>query len=1015
MWTNSSNDIEIILNKLNDPNNRQIKIILPANYSIGEVKKSVNRNTGLEVKYMSIQYGKRTLEDKEVIGEILKRSGNEDSHPKLFMTLIYDYDSDDEFCNKEKKSIIYEDFQSPEYTRHLNNIQIPDANLNSNIASLKTNNNHLVKNNVNNVNSQPSFAQQAPSQNNIIQNKNDLHNQQKKFNQNKGFLNQKRHSDNHQPYPYPNQFKNSNKNFNRGNNNNQNYQKYHDHQQPSNPYGKKGFNYNDSYRQKDYEHTYLPSKNFLNGNYENIPPQEEYDNKPNVQNRSKYLNDFIETIDFEREVFKMPEVKFKTIQKKKSKIKIKQTPKGDDIFDAIDEYLGNTSRPKNENRSTKYESDPVLGSLNFSENNSKVKQESYHSMEEFSSKEIFKDKNEDIFVPEIEPNKVVSDQEILISSDKNDFPVDLTNSGLNLSQITQDNVFCAKIEKQELERSLENFEEDDHDKNKNEMLENQNEPEEDYEEFSNINQVNDINYNLEDSNLKIENIDEDKEAEFDFQKQISSSLHIIEKENDSKINEIKNIQNLDNTNENSFKSQIDSQLINNNISKVISTSSLDNLNPKSKNEINREHEVHPIQPLKPYQPMQPILLSSRDDLNLEFSYIFPRARDRKIMIEELQHRMSIFLKSIDHVPIDENFLFYKQKLNLIFDIDATLLHADISKYELLLSEEEEEDEDVIQTECTIENLKWSAKIKFRKGLKEFFESVNRFSTIYLNTMGVYEYGCQVALHLKEKYGIEIPTERIKGRDPKVNVKILKKYISQFKDIEPNKTLILDDTCDVWGDEDSSYVMLSMRTIFFKKNRFTHKDLQDVGKAFQNYKMNRPFANRYRNNPINNIPQLHLDVCAPQSNSMLSFIDNKFVPHMVEYDYSTKYQFHYLKILYERVYKICSITGVSTKDVLDLLKSTVLINVKFCDDFLDYIRPNRKYVIKELIKIMGGMLVPKEKATHILLSKTKREIFEMERRKDWATQHVVNIKFIFHSYFFMQKVDENDEEYKELFE
>lgn len=64
--------------------------------------------------------------------------------------------------------------------------------------------------------------------------------------------------------------------------------------------------------------------------------------------------------------------------------------------------------------------------------------------------------------------------------------------------------------------------------------------------------------------------------------------------------------------------------------------------------------------------------------------------------------------------------------------------------------------------------------------------------------------------------------------------------------------------------------------------------------------------------------------------------------------------------------------------------------------------------------MGGIIRDKQNATHFFVSLNKTNILKGDIKENWKLQYKVNLKFLFHSFFFMMKTDEKDTEYSELF-
>ncbi len=68
----------------------------------------------------------------------------------------------------------------------------------------------------------------------------------------------------------------------------------------------------------------------------------------------------------------------------------------------------------------------------------------------------------------------------------------------------------------------------------------------------------------------------------------------------------------------------------------------------------------------------------------------------------------------------------------------------------------------------------------------------------------------------------------------------------------------------------------------------------------------------------------------------------------------------------------------------------------------------------MIMNLGGKLRDKQNATHYLVSKNRMNLLKENMRENWKIQYNLNLKFIFHSYFFFKKMDEGDLEYTDLF-
>ena len=77
--------------------------------------------------------------------------------------------------------------------------------------------------------------------------------------------------------------------------------------------------------------------------------------------------------------------------------------------------------------------------------------------------------------------------------------------------------------------------------------------------------------------------------------------------------------------------------------------------------------------------------------------------------------------------------------------------------------------------------------------------------------------------------------------------------------------------------------------------------------------------------------------------------------------------------------------------------------------------NKYRCVKFFIERMGGIIENKGNATHFIVSKNKYEQLKQDMKtKNFKPTYILNLKFIFHTFYFMTKLNENDPEYRELF-
>ena len=65
--------------------------------------------------------------------------------------------------------------------------------------------------------------------------------------------------------------------------------------------------------------------------------------------------------------------------------------------------------------------------------------------------------------------------------------------------------------------------------------------------------------------------------------------------------------------------------------------------------------------------------------------------------------------------------------------------------------------------------------------------------------------------------------------------------------------------------------------------------------------------------------------------------------------------------------------------------------------------------------MGGAIENRKNASHFIVSRNKVNLLLSDaKEKDYKPKHILNLKFIIHTFYFMMKLDENDTEYTDLF-
>jgi hypothetical protein len=581
-------------------------------------------------------------------------------------------------------------------------------------------------------------------------------------------------------------------------------------------------------------------------------------------------------IDFERSRFPgVSSIKAEFRQlKKKMPLMLPSNQKK--YFDALQAYKTGNQNLKN----ISIQERPMNIKFNIDENEVKVELRPFENLEDLITKMIGNPNNENVENVENkeinENNENIENREIYENNENNE--------NIENTEINQINENIENIE------NIENKENDvikfpqDHILNNQNLISQNIEASENPEEnanFSNNNKSCLTNFNSNHNQIKVEEITY-------FDKVYQELASEIESKNNLSNNENSNNYNSDYI---SKFYKIKEEYINNsiklNVEEINTCKIEDGSFPVTtsnyiKNEVSTKVEIQSDK--KPP--------STREQLSFNFEDLYTRAKNKKGNPLSLKQDLDLFTSQLDAIDIDENFLIINEKLNIVLDIDNTLLYADLKNTEHPLKDDEFKDENVEISRANINGKEFFFKFKLRKGLKKFFEKVEKFSNFYINTHGVNEYGYLVGDLLKQKFNILIPPERIVGRKEVAQNENLTKSLKQFPDLNKRMAIIIDDKSVIWY-EDYLNVTQCLDLNLFLPKKLTKDQVNMIFSKVR--KFNLPF--RKDNNPS----------FTEKFTNPLEFVDGNLIPCFVEYDYSEKFQFDYMHLLYERVYKIVSIT------------------------------------------------------------------------------------------------------------
>lgn len=100
------------------------------------------------------------------------------------------------------------------------------------------------------------------------------------------------------------------------------------------------------------------------------------------------------------------------------------------------------------------------------------------------------------------------------------------------------------------------------------------------------------------------------------------------------------------------------------------------------------------------------------------------------------------------------------KINLVLDIDSTLLFANSA--EKILNYYNNDKEEIYSTSLTMDTKVYNLQYKLRKYLIDFLKRMSKFCNIFINTHGQEFYAIEVLRVISEKSGIEIKADQIRA-------------------------------------------------------------------------------------------------------------------------------------------------------------------------------------------------------------------------------------------------------------
>lgn len=341
----------------------------------------------------------------------------------------------------------------------------------------------------------------------------------------------------------------------------------------------------------------------------------------------------------------------------------------------------------------------------------------------------------------------------------------------------------------------------------------------------------------------------------------------------------------------------------------------------------------------------------------------------------------LFFRSLNRTKVNYKFIG-RQKIDLILDIDQTLLFTRINRSnnpEKFPLNEINEDHIYLAQFKSNSNAKVliNYQIQLRKGLKAFLEALSCYCNLYINTHSQDNYAKEVINIISNKTGISIPTKNIISSKSPQEYKLK----SMGKLITNDNFLIIDDSLCAWESKYHHQIIPSMKYQgFCFSKKINQSCIYDT-----HYQFLMCNSSPFEINEIEN-----------------ELFDENNVLFSMETDQSDICQLNYLQIAIKKAYYLSFIFKKPIHLTLYYIRSLVLTTVQvylFLDCKLE--------LISDIILILGGSVVNDiDQATHIIYNKSKDIIDTINKEKKYN----VNLKWLFHCYFYIEKMNENNIEY-----
>lgn len=293
-------------------------------------------------------------------------------------------------------------------------------------------------------------------------------------------------------------------------------------------------------------------------------------------------------------------------------------------------------------------------------------------------------------------------------------------------------------------------------------------------------------------------------------------------------------------------------------------------------------------------------------------------------------------------------------------------------------------------------------IRYRPYLFQFINELKDYFNFYISTLGQINYANKILEDLKKKTNIYIPPKNIISNvSEDKNIAKLAKTLEEIKSLsyeetELNNTVIIDDVINYW-----------IKPPNLKK---TDKDLIHCIKSLIPSKRyiatNEPTGQDTNNFGI----LIHKDIFDGAYDANTEYSIDVSHQYCIEKDSNIEGigQLFYIELFLKKCIKFSLFSGINLVSAMEFYRKKIFEDCKF--NLKYYPNETSYFFISSIIKELGGIIVTNvDETTHFIIE-NKINMNNIVNKKN-QNQTFINVNYIFQCYFNLNRMPEDEKQFK----